>query len=214
MLRYENLAKSFGGRSVFEGISGTFDTGVYALQGRNGAGKSTLLSVLAGALPADAGEVWIGDEHLTRSPLQARALLSYVPDESPIYPFITGRDYLRFVASVKKVPISPSIMEFSEALGLSQCMEIRFGSMSLGTQKKFMLCAAWIGGPQVLLLDEPSNGLDREARAFLGEQLRGLGQRATILLSSHDAEFVASSGAVVVTMERILESNHTEVNHR
>ncbi|OIQ76205.1 putative ABC transporter ATP-binding protein YxlF [mine drainage metagenome] len=201
MLRFEGVTKSFGWRQVLRGISDHLDPGAYALQGPNGSGKSTLLGILSGAISADSGEVWIDDISMKDAPLVARRRLSYVPDESPIYPFMTGSDLLDFVAMAKKTAIGPDTLEFVAQLGLSPYLQTRFGAMSLGTQKKFMLCAAWIGHPQVMLLDEPSNGLDAQARDLLAHRIRERGpQRRLTLFTTHDTAFVETCEAAVLPM--------------
>jgi heme-transporting ATPase len=203
MLRCESLSKSYGARVVFDNLSLHLDPGVYALQGANGSGKSTLLSILAGARPADAGEVWIGGESLVKEPIRARRRLSYAPDESPIYPFMTGRDLLAFVAAAKRTKMSLHVADLIQALRLNAVLDTRFSMMSFGTQKKFLLVAAWIGEPQVLLLDEPSNGLDIDARVYLAGLFRGFGKQMTILFSTHDADFISQAGGRTIAMNQL-----------
>ncbi len=207
MLRFEQLYKSYGRRNILDGVSHQFDRGVYALQGPNGIGKSTLLKLLAGASAADSGQIWIEDDSLIDSSESARRQLSYVPDESPIYPFMTGRAFLEFVALAKKETVGPNIRDLAHKLGLDVHFDTRFSVMSLGTQKKFMLCAAWIGEPKVLLFDEPSNALDLSARAELAGIFVKAATDSTLLFTSHDADFVNATSAVVITMEEILSSS-------
>lgn len=201
MLRFEGVTKTFGWRQVFKDLRHEFEPGVHALQGPNGIGKSTLLAILAGAMEPDSGDIWIDGFHLRSQPLAARKRLSYVPDESPIYPFMTGSDLLDFVAMAKNVPLGQDILSRAKAFGLGSYLQARFSTMSLGTQKKCMLAAAWIGEPRVMLLDEPSNGLDAHARELLAHDLREQGREHLVLLSTHDMGFVASCGAAVFTMD-------------
>jgi len=203
MLRCEGISKSYGGRPVFQAVSYSLDSGVYAIQGPNGIGKSTLLGILSGAIEADAGEVWLNDLSLNRSPLSVRQRLSYVPDESPIYPFMTGLDLLDFVAMSKKTTVDQNIKQLVERFGLNAYLHTRFAAMSLGTQKKFMLCAAWIGEPQAIFLDEPSNGLDIDARELLAHLIREYRQHRLIIFSTHDADFVAACNAKVLHIDQL-----------
>ena len=203
MLRFEGLCKSYRKQPIFHQAQLNLAPGVYALQGPNGIGKSTLLSILAGALPADGGEIWINELSMTHAPLAARQHLSYVPDTSPIYPFMTGRELLDFVAKAKKTVVAPDILALIQHLGLATHLQTRFAAMSLGTQKKFMLSAAWIAEPLVLLLDEPSNGLDIEARIFLARLFQEKSQSCTILFATHDTDFVQAAGADVLMMAQI-----------
>lgn len=203
MLRCEGISKHYGKRQIFHDLSYHLASGVYAIQGRNGSGKSTLLGILSGAIETDAGEVWINGISMKTSPISARQQLSYVPDESPIYPFMTGRDLLDFVAQAKKATVDANIMQLVERFGLTPHLHSRFAVMSLGTQKKFMLCAAWIGEPQVIFLDEPSNGLDTGARKLLACLIQEHRQNRLILFSTHDADFVAACNATVQNIEQI-----------
>ena len=208
MLRCEGLSKSYNGRTIIHRASLDLGPGAYALQGPNGIGKSTLLRLLAGAEPAEAGEIWIGGISLMQAPLMARRHLSYAPDESPIYPFMTGRELLEFVARSKQVPVGPDILALADAFALDAHLDKRFSVMSLSTQKKFMLCAAWLGEPRALLLDEPSNALDISARALLARLIKDWSTRSTLLFTTHDVDFVAATGASIITTNEVLSPRH------
>lgn len=196
----EGLRASARGRMIFDGLGLDLGPGVYALRGENGIGKSTLLRLLAGAQPIEAGHVRIDGIDLVRAPEEARRRLSYVPDDSPVYPFMTGEDLLRFVASARRVAIGPEIHAMIGMFALERHLRARFDAMSLGTRRKMLLCAAWIGTPPVLLLDEPSNGLDPAARDDLACLLYEAGRERMVLYASHDAAFIAASGAVTIEM--------------
>ena len=206
MLRFEALCKSYGSRPILQSVSGDFGTGAFALRGPNGIGKSTLLRVLAGALEADGGTVWIGGGSLQADPLAAKARLAYVPDDCPVYPFVTGRELLAFVAYAKRCAVSPEVLAIVERFGLDRHLDTRCGAMSLGTQKKLMLAASWIGDPAVLLCDEPSNGLDVQARALLIELLREKSAGATVLVSTHDQAFVSETNAEVIEFDTLRDA--------
>ena len=197
-LSFHRVSKAFGRSKVLEGASHTFAPGLYALHGPNGIGKSTLLSILAGILEPDEGEVHIDGHSVQNDPVAAKARLSYVPDECPIYPFMTGRELLQFIARAKRTAISPEVEALIDRFRLHPYLDTRFGHMSLGTQKKTMLVAAWIGSPAVLLMDEPSNGLDQATRDVLAECLQALRERCVVLMSTHDAEFARMVGAGVI----------------
>ena len=200
VLACEGLGASYEGREVFRSLNFAVATGVHALRGTNGIGKSTLLRLLAGAQPADAGRVWIDGIDLMQTPESAKKRLSYVPDESPIYPFMTGAELLHFVAAAKRSGIDADVDDLIRAFDVGQHLHTRFDAMSLGTRKKMMLCAAWIGAPRVLLLDEPSNGLDLASRNHLVWRLQQWGRQSAILFTAHDEEFVSGCGAAVVEM--------------
>ena len=191
MLRFDNVCKSYGSRTVLHERTGRFAPGAYALRGPNGIGKSTLLRVLA-------------DGHsLLAQPAAAKARLSYAPDECPVYPFVTGRELLAFVAWAKRCAVPDDVMDIVGRFGLARHLDTRCGAMSLGTQKKLMLAAAWIGDPAVLLLDEPSNGLDADARAVLVALLAARRETSVVFMSTHDRAFADAVGAAVVEFEAL-----------
>jgi len=202
-LRAEGLAASYAGRAIFDGASFSLGIGLYALQGINGSGKSTLLRLLAGAQGPDVGDIWIDKVSLRREPQLAKTRLSYVPDDCPIYPFMTGRQFLRFVAASKSTLPPAWGDDLIAALGLETHLDARFDAMSFGIQKKMLLRAAFIGSPRVILMDEPSNGLDAAARAGLFDRLRVEAQSAVVLCATHDEAMVADTGSTVVTMTQI-----------
>ena len=203
MLHFDNVCKSYGSRTVLHERTGRFAPGAYALRGPNGIGKSTLLRVLAGVDEADSGDIVIDGQSLLAQPVAAKARLSYAPDECPVYPFVTGRELLAFVAWAKRCAVPDDVMDIVARFGLARHLDTRCGAMSLGTQKKLMLAAAWIGNPAVLLLDEPSNGLDADARAVLVALLAARRETSVVFMSTHDRAFADAVGAAVVEFEAL-----------
>lgn len=202
-LRFHDISKAFGHRKVLDRVGHAFAPGLYALHGPNGIGKSTLLTILAGIQAPDAGTVRIDGHDLLAEPVRAKARLAFVPDDCPVYPFMRGRDLLDLVAQAKHTRVDARVDALVARLGLQPHLPTRFGQMSLGTQKKMLLAAAWIGHPAVLLLDEPSNALDQATRGVLIEELGALRDRAVVLMSTHDADFARVVGAEIIPFERL-----------
>jgi heme-transporting ATPase len=200
LLAAHDLAAAYDGRMVFSGLDLALGPGAHALTGHNGSGKSTLLRLLAGAQAPAAGRVTIAGLDLARDGLAARRQLSYAPDDNPAYPFMRGRELLTMVAAAKGVALGPVVDRLLAAFALSAQLDQRVDGLSLGTQKKLLLAAAWIGAPRVILLDEPSNGLDLAARDALVERIRLDAAQAAILLATHDEAFIEATGARVVTL--------------
>ena len=211
MLRLEGLSKAYDGRQIFRNLNHHFGYGVFAIQGPNGIGKSTLLALLSGAQSPDAGDVRIEEFSLTRQPLAAKIRLSYVPDECPIYPFMTGMHFMEFVCAAKKSKLDKNILPIMNGFGLPPYLDTRFDAMSLGTQKKFMLSAAWIGEPVVMLIDEPSNALDISAKNLLADLFKERKLRCVILFSTHDVDFVAATSASVVQLADLIKDSTESV---
>lgn len=204
MLRFEQVSKSYGGMPVLDRLSRYFTPVAYALRGPNGIGKSTLLRVLAGVTEPDGGAIWIDGVQMDAVSGTAKARLAYAPDECPAYPFMTGRELLDFVGWAKRCAVSPEVLGIVERFGLERHLGTRCGAMSLGTQKKLMLAASWIGNPAVLLFDEPSNGLDVDARSVLIALLRAKARDAVALISTHDHGFAQAVGAEVIEFAALL----------
>ena len=198
MLRFENLAKRYGDRVIFQGLRHDSGPGCIALCDENGSGKSTLLAVLAGAIDADEGEVWLRGHSLSSAPLEAKSASAYVPDDCMAYPFMTGRALLELVASTKKTTVGAATLELAERFGLNPHLEKRFEQMSLGTRKKIFLAATTLGDPAVVIADEPANGLDAAGRAVLIELFKNLAKDRVVFFSSHDMAVVRACEARVV----------------
>lgn len=198
MLRFENLGKRYGDRVIFQGLQHVSGPGCIALCDENGSGKSTLLGVLAGAIDADEGEVWLGGHSLRSAPVEAKSALAYVPDDCMAYPFMTGRALLELVASTKTTVVGTATLELAERFGLNPHLEKRFEQMSLGTRKKIFLAATTLGNPAVVIADEPGNGLDAAGRAVLIELFKHLAKDRVVFFSSHDLAVVRACEARVV----------------
>jgi len=210
MLHFRNLSKSYNGRPIFRGIGHHFDVGAFALQGANGIGKSTLLALLAGAEPTDAGEIEIDGMSLYGAPLAARERLSYVPDDCPVYGFLTGQHFFEFIRSIRKIKSSDRFFGILKGFGIESQLNVRFDAMSLGTQKKFILSAAFIPESRVYIVDEPTNGLDKSSRSFLIKLVQKYKQRSVFLFSTHDNEFVQETGATVLQLESLISQCSTD----
>ncbi len=198
MLRFENLGKRYGDHVIFQGLQYVSGPGCVALCDENGSGKSTLLGVLAGAIDAEEGEVWLGGHSLRSAALEAKSALAYVPDDCMAYPFMTGRAFLELVASTKKTAVSASTLDLAERFGLAPHLEKRFEQMSLGTRKKIFLTATTLGNPAVVIADEPGNGLDAAGRAVLIDLFKALSKERVVFFSSHDLAIVRACEARVV----------------
>lgn len=182
------ITKAFREKRVYENFSYRFGEGIYALLGVNGCGKSTLISLMAGIEDCDTGEIYINNIDLKKNPQAAKSCLAYIPDKPDIYPFMTGQDFLELIASIKKVTtISENLLEL---FSLHDMRLKQFHEMSLGTQKKFFIIAGLLGNPGIILLDEPTNGLDPTSITHLiNELLKYRKAGAVIIFSSHDLPF-------------------------
>jgi ABC-type multidrug transport system ATPase subunit len=128
----------------------------------------------------------------------ARAALAWVPDASVAYDFMTGDEFLRMVQALRGCAGPDRTL--LEGFGIAAYLGARFGDMSLGTRKKFMLAAGLMGDAQVVLMDEPTNGIDAHARAFLIDQIKVRAHEHLVLFSTHDRDLIALTGARVLAL--------------
>jgi heme-transporting ATPase len=195
MLRFDNLCKRYGDRTVFQGLHYSASAGCFALNDESGSGKSTLLGILAGEIEADAGEVWLGGHSLRTAPLAARSVLTYVPEDCLTFPLETGRDFLERVAAQRKTALENHTLDLADRFGLTPHLAKRFEQMSFGTRKKMFLTAASVGAPTVVIAHEPGGGLDAAARAVLIDLFKQLGQDRVVFFTSYDAAFTQACEA-------------------
>lgn len=187
MLVATALSKQYAGREVITGLSFSWhDAGVYLVSGANGAGKSTLLAMLAGSLAPDAGEITLGGFNLKYHSKQALRRLSYCPADCPIFPFLSGREWLNFVASIRGWD-QATADRLRRAFELDRYLNCRFDQMSLGTARKFMLTGAIAATADILILDEPCNALDDHSRQTLEQVLRESAKTRLIITACHQA---------------------------
>lgn len=199
ILRVRSLDKRFGGVRVLENVNLDLATGVQVLVGPNGAGKSTLLSIIAGVEPASGGTVEIRGVNLRRAPAQAKRHSTYVPDRPSVYPFLTGDEFIGLVPQLRGIA-GAGLELLVERFAIGGLRGTRFGEMSLGMQRKFMMAAAFAGNPALILLDEPTSGLDAAAREVLLELIAVHRREALVLCATHDEWFIQCTGAGVLLL--------------
>ena len=203
----ESVTKRYGETLAVDAASLRVGAGeVYALLGANGAGKSTLIRMMTGLSEPDSGKVMVCGDEMARKPLAAKRHIGYLPEELYFYQRLTGREYLRLVAGLKGADADSTAAEI-EFFELSNVADKWVGGYSLGMRKKLGLAAAFTGGPRVLVLDEPLNGLDvemmRKLRLRLAEE-RDAGR--SFVVSSHVMSFVerVADRACVMSAGRVV----------
>jgi ABC-2 type transport system ATP-binding protein len=219
LLVADDLSYRYGTRLVVDRLSFTVRSGeIYGFLGPNGAGKSTTLKLLVGLLAPDAGRARIAGADVQAEPLAAYAALGYAPDRALLYERLSGREYLHFLAQLRRLPLPAAnarIDELLELLDLAPDVNRLSGSYSLGMRRKLALAGALLHRPAVLVLDEPLNGLDPRAAFRLKALLSDLAsQGSAILLSTHDlaaAEAAASRVGLLHAGRLVAEGRPAEV---
>jgi ABC-2 type transport system ATP-binding protein len=205
MIDVQNLSKFYGPIAALQDVSFSVEKGeVIGFLGPNGAGKTTTMRILTGFLAQTSGQVSVAGHDVAREPLKAKAHVGYLPERVPLYKEMTARAYLSFVAEVKGVARSGRATKVEEALeqcGVTPDAHRLVGHLSKGFQQRLGLAQALVGEPEVLVLDEPTAGLDPKQITEIRSLIRELGRDRTVILSTHILPEVA------VTCQRVLIIN-------
>ena len=190
MIEVEHLTKRYGGHTAVEDISFTVEDGcIYGLLGPNGAGKSTTMNIITGYISATDGTVRIDGHDIAEEPAEAKACIGYLPELPPLYQDMTVQEYLLFVAELKgtrKKADRAAAVEHAAARAGLQGMEQRLiRNLSKGYRQRVGIAAALLGTPKIIILDEPTVGLDPAQMIEIRSLIRDLGKTHTVILSSH-----------------------------
>ena len=190
MIEVEHLTKRYGAHTAVDDISFTVEDGcIYGLLGPNGAGKSTTMNILTGYLSATAGTVKVAGHDIAEEPLEAKKAIGYLPEQPPLYPEMTVREYLLFVAELKGVKHKKERAPMVEtAMGRTWLQPVQnrlIRNLSKGYRQRVGIAAALLGEPKVIILDEPTVGLDPAQVIEIRNLIHDLGRTHTVILSSH-----------------------------
>ena len=189
MIEVSHLTRMYGARAAVKDLSFTVEDGqIYGLLGPNGAGKSTIMNILAGYLAATSGTVTVCGHPLPEEAGAARACVGYLPETPPLYPEMTVEEYLRFAAALKGVRRAERPAQAQAAArraGVAEVMPRLIRGLSKGYRQRVGIAQALLGSPQLIILDEPTAGLDPAQVIEVRRLVRELGGSHTVLLSSH-----------------------------
>ena len=182
-----DIRKSYGRQVVLPGLSFTVGTGeIVGFLGPNGAGKSTTMKIITGFLKPDSGSVKVCGIDVTAEPIEAKRHIGYLPEHNPLYTDMYVKEYLDFTADVYSLPSKRErIDEVICLTGLQNEYKKTIGSLSKGYRQRVGLAAAIIHNPDVLILDEPTTGLDPNQILEIRELIQNFGKERTVLLSTH-----------------------------
>jgi ABC-2 type transport system ATP-binding protein len=189
MIKVENLTKRYAGQTAIKDLS--FEVGqgeIMGFLGPNGAGKSTTMRILAGFMPATSGRASVAGFDVFEQSLQARSHLGYMPENVPLYNDMRVTEYLDYRAALKGVPhrrIAERVGDVKELCGLKDVEKKLIGTLSKGYRQRVGLADALVAEPDLLILDEPTIGLDPNQIRQVRELIKNLGKQHTILLSTH-----------------------------
>lgn len=211
MIKVSCITKFYGRICALDNVSFSLGEGErVGLLGPNGAGKSTMMRILTGYMPASFGSAWIGQYEIHENPLEAKKLIGYLPERVPLYEEMSVKSFLMFVAEVKGIKgkeKSRVISEVVEKCGLMNVYSRIIRSLSKGYRQRVGLAQAIIGSPPVIILDEPTVGLDPQQVVEIREMIKSFGNNHTILLSTHILSEVAylCSRVIILNEGRVVK---------
>jgi len=209
LVRFENISKKYGSFQALRDVSFEIKTGeIVGFLGPNGAGKTTAMRILSGYFPPSSGRVWIQGVELFKHPRKAKQSIGYLPESVNLYPDMKVCEMLRWVARLKGVPLSEQKVHVQgkmAACGLAEVGHRLIGRLSKGYRQRVGIAQAMIGEPAVLILDEPTTGLDPKQITEIRELIRQLGKNRAVILSTHILPEVS------MLCSRVIMINHGQV---
>jgi ABC-2 type transport system ATP-binding protein len=210
MIKIENLAKSFGAKRAVDGISFTVERGeVVGFLGPNGSGKSTTMRMITGYYAPSAGRVTVGGHDVVESPLAAKRLIGYLPENAAAYTDMTVRGFLGFAAEIRGLSGDAkrkAVARAVERCFLDSVLHQSIDTLSKGYRHRTCLAQALIHEPEVLILDEPTDGLDPNQKHEVRNLIKELGRTKAVVFSTHILEEVdaACTRAIIIDRGRIV----------
>lgn len=196
MIEVNNLTKTYGKKKAVDNLNFTVEDGeVFGFLGPNGAGKSTTMNIITGCLSSTDGTVKIDGHDIFEEPYKAKKCIGYLPEQPPLYVDMTVVEYLLFVAEAKKIKKDKLQKEVDRVMRRTNIMDVRsklIKTLSKGYKQRVGIAQALIGNPKVIILDEPTVGLDPRQILEIRELIKNLGKDHTVILSSHILQEVNS----------------------
>ena len=196
-LEVRSLSKNYGKMQALKNVSFKIDTGVYGLLGPNGAGKSTMIRIITGSMRASSGEVLYNGRRIRENEKAYKKILGYVPQRQGMYDSFTAARFLEYMAVLKELKrkeIPEEVERVLKIVGLQEDALRRLGGFSGGMKQRVLIAQALLGDPRIIILDEPTAGLDPKERIKIRNFISRIGENRTILLATHvvsDVESIA-----------------------
>ena len=216
MIEVRNLTKLYGNKVALDGISFNIERGkIYGFLGQNGAGKSTTMNIITGCLAATSGNVTVDGKDIFKSPVEAKRHIGYLPEIPPLYLDMTTVEYLSFVAEAKGVEHEQAYRQVNEVMELTQITAVAnrlIKTLSKGYKQRVGIAQALLGSPDVIILDEPTVGLDPRQITEIRALIRKLGETRTVIISSHILAEISEvcDHVIVISHGRIVADDSME----
>ena len=212
----KNLTKVYGEQKALDNINIEIEQGqIVGLLGPNGAGKSTMMKILTCFIPPTEGEVKVCGYDIFDNPMQVRANIGYLPEQNPLYYDMYVREFLVFIAGIHKIDKKirkQRVEEMIELTGISKEVNKKISMLSKGYKQRVGIAQALIHDPKVLILDEPTTGLDPNQLVEIRELIRKVGQTKTVLLSTHIMQEVEAvcSRVIIINNGKLVADDETK----
>lgn len=214
-LRLTEVTKKYGEKVALNRFSYAFEPGIYGILGANGAGKSTMMNLITDNLRRDGGSITFDGEDIVKLGVNYRRILGYMTQQQGLYEGMTAESFLVYMARLKEIPRKAVSGEVERVLEMTNLVDVRhkkIGSFSGGMKQRVLLAQALLGNPKLLILDEPTAGLDPKERARLRDHIYRLSQDRIVLLATHivsDIEAIADS-ILLMKQGKLLRSGTAE----
>ena len=204
MLEIKDISKNYGEKCALNHINLTLTGGVYGLLGPNGAGKSTLMNIITDNLQPDKGEVLWDGVPVRKMGAAYRSMLGYAPQQQGLYEAFTGRRFLSYMGTLKKIPgkeMKAEISRVAESVNLVQMLDKPIGSYSGGMKQRLLVAQAMMGDPKLMIMDEPTAGLDPKERVRIREKIKELSEGKIILVATHVVSDIQSIAKEIIILK-------------
>lgn len=204
-LKIDHLQKRYGANVALSDFTGTLSAGVYGLLGPNGAGKSTLMNLIAGNLKPDAGSIRFDGKDIGQMGKEFRSILGFMPQQQGVYPGFTGSRFLFYIAALKGLPkarAKEQIREAAELVHLSDQLGQKLMTYSGGMKQRILIAQALLGEPKVLILDEPTAGLDPSERIHIRNVISRVSRDKIVIWATHVVSDIESIAREVIFLKK------------
>ena len=216
MIEVRNLVKKYGNHVAVDHLNFTVEKGkIYGFLGPNGAGKSTTMNMITGYIASTEGDILIDGHNILEEPEKAKKCIGYLPELPPLYQDMTVMEYLKFVAELKSIPKAEIEKNISEVMSTTKLEEMKYRlikNLSKGYKQRVGLAQALLGYPEIIILDEPTVGLDPKQIIEIRDLIKSLGEKHTVILSSHILSEVSAvcDHVLIIDRGRLVASDSPE----
>ncbi len=204
-LELKNLTKKYGNFTALDNMTITFEPGIYGILGANGAGKSTMMNLLTDNIDRTEGEILFDGTDILKLGKDFRKVLGYMPQQQGFYEHMTAQTFLYYMAELKAIPKKQAKAEIEKLLAVTNLSEVRhkkLGGFSGGMKQRALLCQALLGDPKVVILDEPTAGLDPKERIRIRNFISSMSRGKIILLATHIVSDIESISDQIMMMKK------------